>query len=333
MSRLRNQSFTLCLLAAALLAFLAPELGAKGGPLKTEILTKVCVAIAFFFQGLSLHTRKMIDSALNLRVHVFCQLSIFLLSPLLMLALLQSIGSWIDPSIRSGLLFLSIIPTTVSSSIILTSSSDGDASLALFNATLANIAAVFITPLWCLQLFNQNTSELPPIEALVAKISLLVLLPIILGQCLRPFIKEKIENSKTFLKRASNGIIIFVVYVAFCNSAIDGIWNASSTRSLIEIGIVSILFMLLLHLVVWISSPLASKKMDQRIATLFCGAQKSLMAGVPMAAIIFGGTASSENAALLILPLMLYHSFQLFLAGGLIHTFQQKVLKQKSQAA
>lgn len=49
-----------------------------------------------------------------------------------------------------------------------------------------------------------------------------------------------------------------------------------------------------------------------RIAVVLCGSQKSLANGLPMAAVLFGG-----QAALAVLPLMLYHQMQLMVCAVL----------------
>ena len=48
LDRLKGQLLTVGILIAILLAYVLPYLGATGGPLKTEITTKVAIAIIFF---------------------------------------------------------------------------------------------------------------------------------------------------------------------------------------------------------------------------------------------------------------------------------------------
>ena len=49
------------------------------------------------------------------------------------------------------------------------------------------------------------------------------------------------------------------------------------------------------------------------IALLFCGSNKSLATGLPMAAVLF----PDREVALIVLPLMIYHQLQI-IAGGII---------------
>ena len=92
LDRLKGQLLTVGVLIAILLAYVFPYLGAAGGPLKTEITTKVAIAIIFFLQGLTLNTRKLLISVTQWRLHIFCQSSIFLISPVLMLLMVLLLG-------------------------------------------------------------------------------------------------------------------------------------------------------------------------------------------------------------------------------------------------
>jgi len=314
MNALKNQGLTLALLGACALAFLYPELGARGGLLRTELTTKIAVAAAFFLQGLSLRGRQLIHSATRFRVMLFCQSWIFALCPAIMIGIAFVTAPWVHPGIRDGLLYLSVLPTTISSAIILTASFRGDAATALFNSTLANLLGVVITPLWCSALFSNAGEQLPPLFSLISKIALLVILPIIVAQVLRPRFRDTIEARKPLIRSLSNAMIIFIVFASFCNSVASGMWATLPLSSIAAALLFSLVYLLLISSLVWTSSAIADPDRSQRIAAFFCGSQKTLAAGAPMASIIFA-QSSPATQGLIILPLILYHSLQLFLAG------------------
>ena len=58
---------------------------------------------------------------------------------------------------------------------------------------------------------------------------------------------------------------------------------------------------------------------SDRICAIFCGSQKTLAAGAPMAAFIFS-TAEGNSIALslVLLPLVIYHTCQLILAALMV---------------
>lgn len=322
---LQSQSFTFALLAAVGAAILLPDLGIKGGPLKTEITTKVAVALTFVIQGLSLPTSQIAASAAKFRLHAFCQLSIFVFGPLLMLGYLYVFGSWIHPGIKAGFFYLAALPTTISSAIVMTSNSDGDSSAALFSTTLSNILGIFVTPLLCAQFLQSTSDAAPPLSSLIAKLSLLVLLPLVVGQLIRPFVKEWATSSKKLFKRLSNSFIVFIVFAAFCQSVKSGIWGEVGLAAVLITMLLTLVFLLLFSSVVWFSSPVACSGTSERIAVFFCGSQKTLAAGVPMASILFANLPSGGNLAigLMILPLMCYHPLQLFFAGAISPYFSK----------
>jgi solute carrier family 10 (sodium/bile acid cotransporter), member 7 len=53
------------------------------------------------------------------------------------------------------------------------------------------------------------------------------------------------------------------------------------------------------------------------VAVVFCGAQKSLVTGVPMANALFAGSAMG----VVLLPIMIYHMLQLFVCAWLARRY------------
>ncbi|MDQ8200624.1 bile acid:sodium symporter [Pelagicoccus enzymogenes] len=324
----RGHGFTAALLAVALAASLAPEVGANGGPLHPETTTKVAVALTFLIQGLSLPTRQLLASAAKLRLHLFSLFAIFLLAPLSMICFLLVFGTWIQADLKIGFLYLSTLPTTISSAIVMTSNSEGDSSAALFSATSANVLGIFATPILCASLLSASIDTAIPLAPLIAKLSLLVLLPLLIGQAVRPLARAWAQASKRLFKRLSNALVLYIVYAAFCSSFASGIWQEVAATELLGALFLSALFLLLFSGLVWLASPLGSPQLPERIAAFYCGSQKTLAAGVPMATLIFAASPGEEQAAslgLIILPLLCYHAFQLFLAGSLSPLFAKKV--------
>lgn len=325
-SILKGQGFTLALIGAVVAAVLFPDPGAKGGILKTEVSIKALVALTFLIQGLSLPTRQILGSAAKIKLHAFCQLSNFVLAPIAMLGLLAIFGNFLHEAIFMGAVYLSALPATISSAIILTGNADGDSSAALFSTTLSNALGVFATPILCsILLRTSGEAELSSLGALISKLSMLVLLPLVIGQILRRFVRDWAARSKSLFKKTSNGAIVFIVYAAFCNSVKEDIWSQIGFETIVSTVIFSLLFLGVFSSLVWFASPIVTKNYPERIAAFFCGSQKTLAAGVPMASVIFGapGNPSSSIVGLILLPLMCYHPAQLFLAGFLAPIFKK----------
>ncbi len=261
---------------AILLAYLFPDIGSTGGPLKTEITTKIAIALIFFFQGLTLNTRKLLISVNRWRLHIYCQSCIFLVSPALMLLLIILFGRWIPSNLQPGLLFLSVLPSTIFSSTVFTANSGGNAGAALFNATLSNLIGVVITPLWCLALLAKANNEFPPVGSLIAKIAFFIILPLVIGQLIRIATTDQaITRFGKAIKRFNNGTILFVVFAAFCDSFNTDVWANFPFFSILLAVSYSSLFLGLLSYLAWTFSWLASPSASQRIAVFFCSSQKN----------------------------------------------------------
>ena len=67
---------------------------------------------------------------------------------------------------------------------------------------------------------------------------------------------------------------------------------------------------------------------DERMSLLFCGSQKSLASGVPIANVLFVGHATS----MVILPLMIYHQLQLLLSTVIAQRSSKKLALAKNAA-
>ncbi len=320
---LRGQSLTLALVAAIVLAALAPELGARGGPLRPETSAKAAVFLIFLMQGLSLPTRQLLRSAANARLHAFCLACNFLLGPALMLGLLAAFGPWLPENLRPGLLFLAVLPTTISSAVVMTANSRGDTAAALFATTLSNLLGIVATPFLCLWLLDAPNLQFPPLNPLFASLAGLVLLPLLLGQCLRPFAREPIRRAAPAFKTAANALVVFIVFAAFCDSAASGLWSRLGPDYLAAAFGLCLLYLAAFSGLVWFAAPLASRSPASRSAAFFCGSHKTIATGVPMATLLFAAAPAADLGALL-LPLMIFHPLQLILGGILAPRFAAK---------
>jgi len=320
MNALRQNGFLLALCLAVGLAFVAPEIGARDGPLHSEALGKAGVFLIFLMQGLSLKTREMLSRLANVKAHLFCQAWIFLAAPLFVLAVTSLLGELLSPAARFGLLYLAVLPTTVSTAVIFTTVGGGDPSTALFNTTLSNAVGVFATPLWCIALFASAETSFPPVGSLLAKLALLVLLPVFIGQVVRPFAREVVAAIQPAFKPLSNGIILFIVYAAFCNSMADRVWSAVGWNAAVQAGLGALALLAAMSWFAWKAAAWAAADRAQRVALFFCASQKTLAAGTSMAVVIFAadnGLPADLHPSLVILPLLCYHPMQLFLGGVL----------------
>lgn len=311
---LQKNWFMIGMPLAVALAWVAPEGGARGGYLRAELTTKLAVAVVFFLQGLTLPGKALRDGASQGRLHLGVQGFCFLVFPLIGLALDALIGAKLSPDLRLGFLFLCVLPSTIVMAVVLTTVAGGNVAAAIFNAVLSNVLGVFLTPLWVAWLMK-TTGESQSLGAVLREVSLLLLVPLALGQLVRQCgIKAWADRHKKRLSNFSNATILFIVYAAFCNSVKAQIWAAQGVTVLLG-GVAGVAVLMGLALA---GASLLGRGLKlapaERIVLTISGAQKSLATGVPLANVIFG---AHPALGVILLPIMIYHPLQLFVCGWL----------------
>jgi sodium/bile acid cotransporter 7 len=301
------------LLTAMILAWMAPAPGAAGGWLRPEYLTKAAVSLGFFLQGLRLPFSALRSGALNWRLHAVVQGTTFVLFPLAGIALFVALEGGMAPELRAGIVYLSVVPSTVSSSISLTAVARGNVAAAVFNATLSNLAGVLLTPL-LVALLLSTTGAARPVGPVVIDLARWLVLPLAVGQALRPLLSERAQRHKVSLGVVDRLAVLLLVYTSFCDSFAGGIWSRQGPGALAGIILLSVA---LLTAATFVTRGLARRAglgREDQMAAVFCGSQKTIAAGVPMAKVIFG---AHPALGVILLPLMIYHGLQLFAGGWL----------------
>ena len=297
------------IILAVILAVIAPARGDFA-----EIfgqLTNIAIAFLFFLYGARLSTQEALNGLKHWRLHLTILAFTFVVYPLIGIAL-RPLTAFISHDMYLGILFLTLVPSTVQSSVAFTSIAKGNVAGAIVSASTSNLVGVFITP--SLVMLLMGTGGGVHIDTSVfGEIALLLLAPFILGQLTRRWVGKFAQSKAT--KVVDRGSIAMVVYSAFSKGVVDGIWSSISIWELaFLVAFAAIFVAFMLWLTKKVSEKLGFKRADT-VAIEFCGSKKSLATGLPMASVIFasGGT----SLGLLILPLMIYHQVQLMMCSWL----------------
>ncbi|KQN72364.1 bile acid:sodium symporter family protein [Devosia sp. Leaf64] len=267
------------------------------------------VALLFFLYGAKLNTSAIVAGIANWRLQGLVFGFTYVLFPLCGLALAAVLSPWIEEELAIGIIYLSILPSTVQSSIAFTSIARGNVPAAVCAASMSNVLGVFLTPALVAVLLHSSGDGISLKSIL--DIGLQILAPFILGQLLRPLVGGFISRHSVLTQVVDRGSILIIVYSAFSAGVIAGIWQEVSLASLsIIIAADVILLAVIMVTTVWAGRAAGLTPAD-RITLLFCGSKKSLASGLPMANILFAGQAVS----MIILPLMLFHQIQLFVCA------------------
>ncbi|MCI3934023.1 bile acid:sodium symporter family protein [Streptomyces sp. AN091965] len=298
--------FIAVLLATVGLAALLPARGTAADVASGASTT--AVALLFFLYGARLSTREALDGLRHWRLHLTVLLCTFLVFPLLGLAAKGLVPHVLTPALYSGFLFLTLVPSTIQSSIAFTSLARGNVPAAICAGTFSSLAGVVLTPLLVAWLLADTGGGFSA-DAFV-KIVLQLLVPFLAGQVLRRWIGGFVTRHKKVLSLIDRCSILLVVYTAFSQGMVRGIWSqVTPARLAALLGLEAVLLALMLSLTWYGAKRLGFDRAD-RVAIQFAGSKKSLAAGLPMASVLFGAQAS-----LAVLPLMLFHQMQLMVCA------------------
>jgi sodium/bile acid cotransporter 7 len=312
--KLKIDGFLTGMVMAIILAALLPAPGAHGGILHPELLTKLGIALIFFLNGATLSFNALKDGIMRWRLHLIIQGATFVLFPLIGLTFLAIAGRWISPDLQLGFFYLCALSSTVSSSVAMTSAARGNVPVAVFNATLSSLIGIVVTPLWMSLLLKTSGHHLDVMGVFIDLFKWMVL-PMVIGQLLRPVIGAWLHRHKKLTQMADRGTILLLVYTSFCDSFALNIWGTTSPLIMVSVMVATLALFFGVLLLLWALCDRTSIAPAFRAAVVFCGTKKSLATGVPMASLIFAGHAS--GLGLILLPIMIYHPLQLLICTPL----------------
>jgi sodium/bile acid cotransporter 7 len=306
--RLRPDPFIVVLVATALVASFLP---ATGGVLDVlEWVSVGAIGLLFFLYGARLSTAETVAGLTRWQMHVVILTTTFVVFPLLGLATQLLEGNLLRPSLAAGVLLLCLVPSTVQSCVVYTQMAGGNVAGAVVSASLSNLLGVFLTPALVALLMTADAT----IDAgSIVRIVLQLFVPFVLGQLLRPVLGGFVARHDDRLKVFDRSSIVLVVFVAFSEGAEADIWSSLTVWAVLAVALVcAALLVAGLGWTVVVGRLLRFPRED-RVAMLFCGSNKSLASGLPIASVLF----ADADVALIVLPLMLYHQLQI-MTGALI---------------
>lgn len=298
--------YILALLGTVGLAALLPASGAAAdivGGVSTG-----AIALLFFLYGARLSTREALDGLRHWRLHLTVLICTFAVFPLLGLAAKGLVPAVLTPPLYSGLLFLCLVPSTIQSSIAFTSVARGNVPAAICAGSFSSLAGIVLTPLLAAALLGGSAGGFSADSLL--KIVFQLLVPFLAGQFLRRWIGGFLLRHKKLLGYVDRGSILLVVYTAFSQGMVQGIWSQVTPARLAMLLAVEAVLLAVMLALTWYGSKRLGFGRADRIAIQFAGSKKSLAAGLPMASVLFGAQAS-----LAVLPLMLFHQMQLMVCA------------------
>jgi sodium/bile acid cotransporter 7 len=310
---LKKYWFLLGILVAGALGTLLPQLAAGLNP--RSFSTNGIVVILFLITGLSLPTDAIWKGIRDVRLHLYLQLFIFVLTPAWFLGTLALLRGVLPQTFNVGILALACLPTTVSSCVVFTQSAGGNAVGAMFSSTMANGLGVLVSPLLLSFVLKGAHHALPSSEVarILLNLGLTMLVPFAAGQLIRLlFARQFASRHRAALGVVSNSLILVIIFFAFGKSAHGGLFHDSALDLLLPLA-----YLALSHLLLVLASVAGARLIGlgagNRVAALFVAPQKTVAMGLPLLSAYFA--SSPDILAAAILPLLFYHAFQLLVAG------------------
>ena len=327
---LRRNWFVTGIVSALLLGLLFSDIGVRINP--GGIANRIIIVTIFLISGFRLPTETIVSGLKGVKLHIALQLFIFVLVPLLIYVVITPFRAWFDPGIVIGIYALSVLPTTTSSCIVFIQRYRGNTFGGMFNSALANTIGVFLSPILLSVILRQAGQAIPADElfAILRNLALTMLLPIVIGQAARQFAGEFAARHKGVLADLGGVLIVCVVFLAFSRAAATPGFLQNLGRLAFPFVFLAAAHWLLLAAAYLVGRSFGFTAAD-RITIMFAAPQKTLPMGVPLLSAYFHTRPEILGVALL--PLIFYHSFQLFSAGVLTSLpFMRSLTEQADRA-
>ena len=215
---IKRNWFVLGIVAALTAGLLLSEVGAALNP--SGLTTTLVLLCLFLLIGVTLPSENIVRGLMSYRLHLWVQLFIFVLAPVYF----YFTSALLRPYVDTGLL--------------------------VFNATLANMAGVLLSPV-LLSLFLSTTGQgLPREEILNVLVSLCLkmILPVLVGQGIRALARDWATERRKVLSSVSSVLILSVVFFAAAKSANHPALNRGFAYLIVPIVYLAISHILLVAL-------------------------------------------------------------------------------------
>lgn len=322
LKRLRLDPFMLAIITAAILGTVVPARGTGVDVLSW--ITTAAIALLFFLYGARLKPQEALQGLKHWRLHATILSFTYLVFPLLGVGLRIVAPSLLQSGLVIGLVYLTLCPSTVQSSIAFTSIARGNVAGAIVSASASNLIGVVLTPL-LVALVLGTTGGVHITGNAVLDLVVQILVPFIIGQLSRRWTADFVVRNKAWLKYVDQFSIVLVVYSAFSAGMRQHIWGQVSWR---DILVVLALCLLILGLMLWLTWWMAKRlgfNREDMIAIQFCGTKKSLATGLPMATVLF----ANLPVGLIVLPLMIFHQAQLMACSAIAARYAKDPISEQ----
>jgi sodium/bile acid cotransporter 7 len=287
----RKNWFALGLIVVTLatLADTTQSAAEAGRYLKQHNGASLLIVMIFVISGLLLQVDQVKAGLRDLQGTLLALGLIFIISPLLVYVM----GALpIETGVAVGLILVAIMPTTLSSGVVMTASAGGNMAHALFITVFANTLAVFTIPVALTLLAGAmmagNTVQIDKL-ALMMRLTILVMLPLLIGFGGRIWINrseyhQPFSRTEKPLQIINQCAILVIVWMAVAQSRATILASGADIWTVIAL---SFFFHLALLAAAGLAVWLFKIERGRRESIIFMGGQKTLALAIVLQVSLF----------------------------------------------
>ena len=225
----------------AITAFSFPKVGAA---IRTFRLLDIGIFTAFLFTGLTLETSSILRQMRDVKVLAAALFSSLLLFPAVAYGLATVVFRGM-PDFAVGVLIIGVAPVTIASGTVMTAIAMGNVPLSLFICVFGNFSSILTIPILlnAILRFGGEAISMPVLQMLFS-LSVKVVIPTVIGQILRPWLKEVLAPHKMKISVFNQCIVLLIILNAVASST-DRILEAGGAIGLVA-GFMVFIHMLML---------------------------------------------------------------------------------------
>ena len=209
------------ILSALLLGLLLPARGVVADVL--DVARTAAIVLLFFLYGARMATGEVWAGLRSWRLQGSMLAATYVAFPVLGLLVQLLPDAVVSPELKTGLLYLSLLPSTVQASVVFTSVARGNVAGAITGATISNVVGIVLTPLLVGVLMVRTSGEA---GGNLGGILLQLLLPFAAGQLLQRWLGPVVARARRTLTRVTDrSVIVLVAYTSVSQATVSGAWS------------------------------------------------------------------------------------------------------------
>ncbi|MCP4669762.1 MAG: bile acid:sodium symporter [Desulfobacula sp.] len=298
----------LVLVSIAIIVDQSNALAKFGIVLKDNYASEIIIFIIFIVSGLLIEKDQIKAGIKDIKSTLLSLMVILIIAPA---AALLSIFLPLETGVVIGLFLVAVMPTTLSSGVVMTGAAGGNMAHALFITIISNFIGIVSIPFilsWLLLFLNQNRGLSIDQGAIIIKLVALVLVPLIIGIYTKPFMYKIFHPEKKKLQILNQCMVIGMVFISLAGAKQVLMGKGFS---LFYIIILVMIFHLILLGSASVLIKVFSVKKGSCESILFMGSQKTL----PLSIMIQVSYFSEYGIALLVC--VVHHIVHLLIDGYL----------------